>query len=572
VLALIFRVLACAAWAVSLPWQLSRRIAARVPTGTHLIVEVEGALDELAPPRRLWSLRRERRWTLQALREMVDAAAHDVRVGGLVLVIKSLRCGFATCASLRGVLSRARESGKRVVVHLPNGGGTKEAYVAAAADRVLLGPQASLAPVGFLSARRYVRGALDRAGVVPEVHARGRYKTAAEPFEQAVMSDAQREQVELVLDRLHQELLAALSGGRRVDEQRARALVDGAPYFGSDAVDAGLADALAYEDELPRAGAERDSGALVLRRADAYARSRSALRWPALGAPSVIGVVRVHGPIASSRGLPLRAVAFDERIVSAIRIARASPRVRGVVVYIDSPGGSAHASDRIRHELARLAADKPVVACLGDVAASGGYCVAVAAHQIVAHPTTITGSIGVVAARLALEPLLERIGIVTQSLQRGARARMLDPWLPLSDDDRRVVDHEVDRIYRSFLEVVARGRSRSVADIERVAEGRVWTGLDARDRGLVDSLGGFDDALQALRARIGAGADRLRPVVLKPPPRPVSWLDVRPAGATHALAQALEPVARSLGIDVGLLALCGERVLAWSPAAAALRA
>jgi protease-4 len=255
-------------------------------------------------------------------------------------------------------------------------------------------------------------------------------------------------------------------------------------------------------------------------------------------------------------------MAVDERVISAVRIARANPFVRGVVLHVDSPGGSALASDRIHHELAQLAKEKPLVTCMGDVAASGGYYVAVAAHEIVAQPTTVTGSIGVIAARVVLEPLLARLGVVTQVLQRGAHARLLDPFLPLGPDDRQAVDREIERIYRGFVGVVAAGRRRSADEVEPLAQGRVWTGADAHSRGLVDRLGGFEDALEAVRARVGRGAGKLRVAVIRPPRRPFPVLDPPERKAARVAGAALAAVAKELRVDPALLALRGERVLA----------
>jgi len=564
---LLVRLLWLLAWIVALPWLLVRRIGARVPRGTYLLIDVDGPIDEVPPPHRIWPTSAPRPFSLHELTALVDRVARDRRVRGLVLVVKSMRGGFATATSMRAAIARARERGKRVVVHLPEGGGTKDAYVAAAADRVMLGPQAVLAPVGVLASARYLRGALDRAGIVPDVHARGRYKTAAERIERTTMSDAQREQVDALLDRMHGELVTALSQGRRVDADRARALVDGAPYVGAEAVEAGLVDAAAYEDEIP-AHLGEDGKKAPVRYAGPYLRARRALRPRALRGASVIGVVRVHGAIASAPGVPLGRMATDERVIAAVRVARASPLVRGVVLHVDSPGGSALASDRMHHELAQLAAEKPLVACMGDVAASGGYYVAVAAHAIVAQPTTVTGSIGVIGARLVVEPLLERLGIATEVLQRGAHARLLDPLLPLGDDDARAVDREIDAMYRAFVRIVAEGRRRPVDDIEPLAQGRVWSGADAHARGLVDRLGGFEDALDEVRRRTGRGADRLRVAVIRAPRRGMPLLEPPEKKAARAAAEALTEMAQALGVDLSPIVFARERVLAWEPLAA----
>jgi protease-4 len=239
-------------------------------------------------------------------------------------------------------------------------------------------------------------------------------------------------------------------------------------------------------------------------------------------------VIRVHGAIVHSAPGPF-ARAAEEPLVSAVRLARRSRRVRGVILHVDSPGGSALASDRIHHELEQLAKEKPLVAYLSDVAASGGYYLAAAAHEIIAQPASITGSIGVVAARFSAEGLLARLGVTSSTVQRGQRAHLVDPLAPLTDGDRTAIERELDAVYRAFLDVVARGRKRPRDEVQAVAEGRVWTGADAKEKGLVDGLGDFQAALEAVRRRIGPKAAKLEPAVVQggrhagtplPPPEP----------------------------------------------------
>ncbi|HEY1696402.1 MAG TPA: signal peptide peptidase SppA [Polyangiaceae bacterium] len=559
-LGILVRVAWLVAWLVALPWLVARRFFGRARPGTYVLAEIDGAVTEIAPAPQWWPPGARQPFSLHGLREVVDEAATDPNVRGIVLVLRSMRGGLATATSLRAILDRARAAGKRVVVHLPLGGGTRETYAAVGADLLLLGPTSSLAPVGLLASARYLRGALDKAGVVPEVHARGRFKTAGERIERTSMSDAEREQIGAVLDRAYGAFVRSIADGREVDEARAKALVDGAPYTGDEAVTAGLADGLAYDDEVVTRLAEGESKAR-LRQAPAYLLARTALRPRALCGRNVIAVVRVHGPIAGATGLPFQPTAVDDRVIAAIRIARAHPAVRGVVLHVDSPGGSALASDRIHHELVQLAAEKPLVASMANVAASGGYYVAAAAHAIVAQPTTVTGSIGVVAARVVVEPLLARLGVATEVLQRGARARLLDPLLPLDDDLRAVVDQEMEHVYRTFVGVVAAGRRMTTAEVEALAQGRVWIGADAHANGLVDRLGGFEDAVEVLRERIGKGASRLRVVALREPRKRVPPLDPPRREPPVVWADLLGALAPGLPVEAVLLALRGERVL-----------
>jgi protease-4 len=551
-----------------LPVLLWRRWRA-APLSAYVELPIEGRVVDIASPRRWFAFQRRPAVALEALRELVDEVRGDPRVRGLVIRLEGLHVGMATAESLRAVLARVRDANHELVVYLPQGADTKETFVAAAADRIIAGPQTTLAPLGFAATTPYFKDALDRAGVIPEVLARGRYKSAGEQLVRTGMSEAQREQVEAVIQRAYDTLVDAIATGRKVDRDRACAIVDAAPYLGEDAVKAGLADATAYDDELPaRLAGAGERPRLV--KAPRYLRARRAPRFAPMGTRPVIGVVPVHGPIAhGSRG----GVGFaaDDAVIATVRAARANRRVLGVVLHVDSPGGSALASDRIHHELVQLAQTKPLVAYLSDVAASGGYYVAAAASVIVAQPTTLTGSIGVVAARLALEPLLKRAGIAVDVIKRGAHADLLNPSRPLMPGEREALERELDGVYRAFVRVVAEGRKKTVEAIERVAQGRVWTGADARDQGLVDELGGFDVALASVRSRLGAGAERLRPAVIRAPMWGIPPLDP-PAKRAAEVAAVLASLAPELALELAPLALAfgRERILAWSPIASRL--
>lgn len=535
---------------VLLPLRLWARSRA-VPRGALVHLVIDGGVADVVPPPRFWEIRRQHATSLHDVARLVDAIAADGRVKGLLVTVRQLSCGMAAATSLRAQLARLRASGKEVAVHLPMGGGTKEVLVASGASRVLVAPATHLSPLGFLSSTRYVRRALDRAGIEPEVFACGEYKSAGENLMRDRMSDAQREQLDRLLTGFHDAFVDAVAEGRSLPRERVVALVDGAPYSPEASVAEKLADGIAYEDEVPAALGLSGRRALV--DADAYlARSERPL-VRALGRPPVIAVVPVHGTIAHAAG-PLGAFATDERVAKLVRAARMDRRVRGVVLHVDSPGGSALASDRMHHELVQLAREKPLVACMANVAASGGYYVSAPARRIVCEPTSITGSIGVVAARLTLEPLLAKLGITTETVRRGAHAGLLGPTQPIDDEERAALRRELDATYRTFVSVVARGRGMQEERVEALARGRVYTGRDAHAAGLVDVLGGFDAALAELRAMLPPEV-RGRAVVRVPR---VPRKDVPPLDPPSVLA-ALLP-ARERGFFE--LALRGDRILA----------
>jgi protease-4 len=537
------------------PLRLFRWSRAALPSG-WISLELKGAVEDFPPPRRFWERRKSPPVSLHALGEVATAMAGDPRARGLVVTIREPRFGMATATSLREIFARVRDAERRVVVYLPHGGGTLECFTALAGTEVLVGPQATISPAGFAVSTPYVRRALANLGVVPEVLAHGRYKSAGESLVRDTMSEPHREQLSALIDGFYDALVAAIAVGRSTDEKRARELVDGAPYLGIDAVKVGLADAVTYDDGL----LERlvPSGTKTLVPATRYL-GRRRLRLGPLREPGVIGVVRIHGPIVLGDGAAWMS-ASDERVVSAVRRARESKRVLGVVLHIDSPGGSALASDRMHHELVRLAREKPLVACMANVAASGGYYVAAAAHAIVAQPTTITGSIGVVAARLAVDPLLTRLGVSTEVVKRGARADLSRPTRQLTADERAALERELEGVYRAFVDVVAQGRKKTFDEVDALAQGRVWSGFDAHARGLVDELGGFAKALELVRARVGRPGLQLEPMT-------IGASRGRPSQEERDLGRAVAVVDQLAGgalLSALALARSRERVLVWA--------
>ncbi len=533
-----------------------RRRRAALPHG-WVGLTIGGELEDMPARRRFWDWRARRKSSLHSLDLLAGEVAGDPRARGLLITLKAAHFGMATATSLRGVIARVRQGGKRVAVLLPYGGGSKEYFVAAGADQIVLGRRAGLSPAGFAAATPYLRRALERAGVVPEILARGRYKSAGEPLVRDAMSPEQREQLEALLGAQHRALVKAIAEGRGLAEDRAAELIDHAPYSAAEAVEKKLVDAALYDDEtmaLVAPGSPSDAKPVPAQR---YLKRRHGLRSGLGGAR--IGVVRVHGAIVQAGEAPWVS-GSDESVRAALAVARKSKRVVGVILHVDSPGGSALASDRIHREVARLAHEKPVVACMANVAASGGYYVAAAAHAIVAQPTTITGSIGVVAARFVLQPLLAKLGIRAEIVKRGARADLGYPTHELSQDERGALERELDGVYDAFLDVVAEGRNKTRDEVHELAQGRVWSGEDAHARGLVDTLGGFDAALEAVRARVGPAAASARPEVIAGPLRGLSSAEKDVA----ALARAVERLGVALpGPGAGVPWVWGrERVLA----------
>ena len=556
------------------PLWLAARAFAR-PRAPWLLVEVRPRLVELqrALPglaRFFPSLAERRPTSLYALRRFAEHVARDARVRGVVFRLPPLTAGWASATGLREVLLGLRAAGKQVVVHLPQGGGHKEVFVASAADRIVVAPQATLTLLGLAAEVQYWKGLLDRVGVSLEVFARAEFKTAVEPFARDGMSEPQRLQTTALLATIDRLLRAALAARPRVGEAGVAALFEGGMFTGERAVEVGLADAVAYDDQLPTLLAEGSAEPPRLGSAGRYLRWKEARLLRRVLPRPYVAVVEVHGAI----GLGVGGGPFGPRgaslepLVATLRAARSDPRAVGVVLHIDSPGGSALVSDLVHREVVRLAEKKPVVACFANVAASGGYYVAAPAHAIVAQPATITGSIGVISAKVAAAGLLEKLHVRTDTVRTAPHADMFSPTRSLDADERAILERETDQFYGGFVAIVAAGRKRAVAEIEPLARGRVWSGEDAKAEGLVDRLGGFDAALDELRQRLPAPLRALvEPVLVRaegdePPAEPPTRAQPVPAALQGvaqlaALAQSLAPEA----LELAALAGGGDRVL-----------
>ena len=509
-------------------WAIARWMAR--PKGPWVVVRLRPRLVEARQPlpwlRRLLEAESIRRTsTLTAVRRVADCVIRDRRVDGVAFVLPPVHAGWSVCHGLREQIQRLRAEGKQTVVLLSRGGGHRELYVASAADRVFLAPQSTIRLLGLAAESHYVKPMLDRLGVEVEPFARKEYKTAAERASRASMSEPQREQLQALIDGYTQALIEALGARTGTSPAETRELFETAVFRAQDAIDAKLVDGLAYEDQLPdRLGLE---GPKQMAEAGRYLAFKESKLFRPLRRPPYIAVVSVKGAISES-GAPSGRRAS---IVAALRHARRDRRALGVLLWVDSPGGSAEASDLIHREVVRVKEKKPVVAYFGEVAASGGYYVAAHANAIVAQPLGITGSIGVVSARLLAARLLDRIGIRTEVLRTGPHADLFSPHRALTEDERALVNRELDAFYESFVALVADGRGRAVEEIEPLARGRVWLASDAHRHGLVDQLGGMDAALRRLKDSIEAPPairERLRPMALATyrlePPPPASQL------------------------------------------------
>jgi len=472
------------------------------------LAELPAAPDADDPIARLRA--RGRHQLRPILRALHDAAADPHVVGLIAKVGGSLP--WAAMQELRLGVRAFAASGKPTLAWAESfGEGTGEmaAYVLASGfDKIWLQPGGGIGLLGVGVETTFVRGALDKLGIEPQFEQRYEFKNAADRVMRTEYTQAHRAALDRLAESIFTEAVDAISTGREIEAGRVRELADTGPRTAPEALEVGLVDALGYRDQAYAAMRSRVGADSELLFAD---------RWRPPRRPHLperrkgyIALVEVRGMIVSgrTRRAPMGRLVGSDSVGAALRAATNDERARAVVLHIDSPGGSAVASDTIWREVCRLRdAGKPVVVSMGEAAASGGYYIACPADVIVALPATLTGSIGVFGGKMVVRELFDRLGLTTGTVSHGARSLMFSPRRGFSDDERERLSATMDAIYDDFVTKVARGRGRPVAEIESIARGRVWTGSDAQGVGLVDELGGLHDAVRIARRRAGLPAD-----------------------------------------------------------------
>jgi protease-4 len=441
-------------------------------------------------------------------------ARADDRVKALVVRVGGRRIGLARVQELRNAVAEFRRAGKLTVAWTETFGdfsaGNVPYYLATAFEQIWLQPSGDVGLTGINVEQWFYRGVLDKLGLEYQVGKRHEYKSAADRFTEHGFTGPAREAAERLAESLTGQLTAAIAERLGTDEPRARSLIDHGPFLASEALAERLVDDLGYRDEVyaaVRKAAGPDAGLLYLGR---YQRSRTlaqrARKLPNAG-EDVIALVHASGPIRrgrSGRG-PLTGGAMgSDTIAAALRAAASDHRARAIVLRVNSPGGSYVASDTIWREVVRATGGgTPVVVSMADMAASGGYFIAMAADAIVAQPATLTGSIGVLGGKPVAEGLLRQAGVNTDGVTAGEHAGMFTVTRPFSEDEWARINTWLDRIYADFTGKVARGRGLPQDRVHEIARGRVWTGADAKDNGLVDELGGLSDAVTLARRKAG---------------------------------------------------------------------
>jgi protease-4 len=520
------------------------------------VLELSGAYAEAPDAPLVAQLLGRRQHSFVAALSELRKAERDDRIAHVVLEIGGLEIGWAKAQELREAITSLREAGRHPVALLsvPGFGSNLDYYVASAAEQVYLMPGGGPPLVGLASEYLFFGGLFDRYGVAVEVAQAGRYKGAAEVFAGRGMSDAFREEAESLLGAVDGQFVSGIAQSRGVPEETVRKALELASWRAETLEGMRLVDG-----EKTRADLLETLGRPPLVKGSDYA----AVDPSAVGFDPVatLALVYTSGAVVMGEGATSRTgtpVAAAETVIEALETAAKDASVRAIVLRVDSPGGGSFPAELIWRAVRDARRAKPVVASFSDVAASAAYYIGSGADFVLAQPGTLTGSIGVYAVRPSIGSLLGRYDINTEVLQNAPHAELNTLTAPLTDDTREWLTRGVHHTYDLFLDRVAEGRSLERPAIEAVAEGRVWTGAQASERGLVDRLGGLRAAVTEAKRRAGIDPEADVSLSIFPPPKPFSE-QVREALRT-AVAQA---AAAALPFEIGRGRGAAERVAAW---------
>jgi protease IV len=525
-----------------------------VPENSVLVLSVSGGLPDYVPEDEVAkALGIGQQQSFSSLLTQLRKAKIDKRVGGVMLDINFPGIGWGKAYELREAIKDFRQSGKPVYAYMEIGM-NKEYYIATAADKVFLPPPGDLYINGFAAEAMFYKGSLDKLGVEAEVIQVGpKYKNAPDQYTKKEMGEGQREVVNALLDEYWNNYTSAIAESRKKSVEDVAAMIDNAPFNATQAKEQGLIDGTLYEEqvyeEFRKALGYKDGDKVRTVRTSQYKEVPS----DSLGLNNGerVAVIFASGAINVGRSSDSAfggEMVGSDTIVAAVNDAAADTSVKAIVLRVDSPGGSALASDLMWNALENAKAKKPVVVSMGDVAASGGYYIACNANKILAEPMTITGSIGVFAGKPVVKGFYDWLGISNEYILRGKNSgifRETEKWTP---EERAKMEQQTNGIYfNNFLPKVAKGRNMDMERANQLGQGRVWTGTQAKENGLIDEFGGLERAIDVAKELAGLPADKDVKRVVFPAPRPFfeTWLgsnddaEVKAKETQKAIAEAL---------------------------------
>ena len=498
-----------------------------IPESGTLVLRPGGDLEEVLPDDVVGQLLGRDITTVRGLVDSLHKAKRDPRITSVLLMPTSLTSPYwAKVQELRDAVIDFRSSGKKVIAYLEYGG-DREYYLASAADRVFLLPTSPLDLTGIASYEIFLRGSLDKVGAYADFLHIGQYKTAPNQLTEKQMTPAHREMAESLNRESYEQLVRGIAQSRHKPEAEVRRLIDQGPFLPEDALRNGLVDDLAYEDQLDDRVPELRSPSGEMKPVEGSDYQRVDPRSVGIRPRSRIAILYAVGTIASGKSSydPVNGgVVGSDTLVEQIRQMRDDSTIKAVVLRIDSPGGSSVASDVIWRELMITRdqkRDRPLIVSMSDLAASGGYYIATPGQVIVAEPGTLTGSIGVFAGKIVYGGTAAKIGVTEQTVKSGPNADLDSPFSPFTPDQRTKLQDVIQGFYDNFVEKVAQSRHATPQRIDQLGQGRVWTGAQAKDRGLVDALGGLDAAVAIAKQRANIPADEDVELVAYPPRRTI---------------------------------------------------
>src|SRR5688572_19268381 len=521
-------------------WAALRKGEPSIRDNSVLTLRVSGALPDYSPEDPFKKFFGGPDQSLTGLVMQFKKAKVDKRIKAILLDINMSGVGWGKAEEIRDAITDFRSSGKPVYAYIEFGL-NKEYYIATAADKIIVPPPGELFINGLAADVMFFRGSLDKLGIYPDIYQIGKYKSAGDTFTQKEMTDAHRQYINELLDDLFARYKNAIAQARHKTPEEVNALIDNAPYNAQQAKAAGLIDEAMYRDEvdamLKKLLGQKESEPLIAVRSYDY--REVAPESLGLNKGERIAVIYASGEIGSgsSQQSPSGGQSIgSDTLAKALNDAAADKTIKAIVMRVDSPGGSGLASDIIWRAVEQANQKKPVVVSMGDVAASGGYYISASASKIIAQPSTITGSIGVVAGKPVMRGFYDWLGVSNEYVLRGKTAGMFRETEKFSDEERLKFEEWVKTTYYvQFVPKVAKGRKKDAQYIDSVAQGRVWTGAQAKDRSLVDEFGGLDKAIDVAKELAKIPADKgVERVIL---PYPTTFLQQLFYGAENSNTQ-----------------------------------
>ncbi len=502
---------------------ISRWYRGRVPSNTVLELDLRDGVTEIQPTAGAASFIGPKKPTIQQIVDAFERAGDDKRVTGVIARIGATSMSVAHIQEIRQAVNRFRQTGKKTIIFAETfgefGQGTGVYYLATAFDSIYLQPSGTVGFSGLIMRSPFVRSALEKLNVQPQLGHRGKYKSAVYTFTQSEYIEPHREAARAVLNSMFTQMVIDIAEARKLEQSKVESLADSGLISAQRAVDEGLVDGLVYQDqayEIARQSLGNKASFLYL---SPYLKKAGSAFDKGKTIALIYGVGSIRRGESSFSPVSGQQIMGSETIVAAFRAAANNKKVKAILFRINSPGGSYVASDAIWREVKRAGEIKPVIVSMAGVAGSGGYFVAIPAHTIVAQGGTITGSIGVITGKVVTEGLWEKLGVNWDEIHTSENSTIWSPTHPYTQTQWERVQRFLDDVYGDFVRKTAEGRDMPYDSVESVARGRIWSGQDAHKIGLVDEVGGFYEAITISKKAAGIKPDQ--PVRLRriPPPR-----------------------------------------------------